>query len=369
MKFICVGFTAILFLFTTTLKSQYAFSDEIRIPCSEVKNQQATGTCWSFGTTSFLESEILRIKKTNIDLSEMFNVRMAYQAKAWNYVMRQGKAQFSEGGLPHDVIHVAALHGIMPQEAYSGKTAGDTIYDHGELQAALDAYLGAVIKNNKPTTHWMTAVNGILDAYLGPLPQQFSWNGKNYTSQSLKEALGIDASNYVSFTSFTHHPFYSNFILEIPDNFANGSFFNVKLDELINIIDNALSSGYSLSWDADVSEKGFSSKTGLAILPLVNNEESLSKPGEELLVTEKNRQENFNNYKTTDDHIMHIVGRAYDQNKKKYYIIKNSWGSYGPYKGYSYVSEAYMKMKTISVTVHKDGVAKNIAKRMRESQE
>jgi bleomycin hydrolase len=355
----------LFFFLFSQVNCQYVFTNEINIPCSTVKNQQMTGTCWSFGTTSFIESEILRIKKVNLDLSEMYNVRMTYLKKAQNYVLRQGKANFGEGGLPHDVINVINEYGIVPLDVYNGKTAGDTVYDHAELQPALTGFLDAVIKAGKPTIHWMPAFNGILDAYLGALPLQFTYKEKSYTPQTLRDAMGINTKNYLSFTSFNHHPFYQNFILEIPDNFANGSFFNIKLDELMHVIDFALENGYSIAWDADVSEKGFSGKSGIAILPVITDQEDLfAKPLEEIQVTETNRQQNFMNYKTTDDHIMHIVGRAHDQNGKKYYIIKNSWGTRGAYNGFDYVSEAFMKMKTLSVTLHRDGVPKEILSKM-----
>jgi bleomycin hydrolase len=212
----------------------------------------------------------------------------------------------------------------------------------------------------------MDAVNGILDAYLGPLPGQITFQGKSYDPAALRDALGIVPQDYVSFSSFTHHPLYRNFIMEIPDNWANGSFFNVKLDELMSIIDYALDHGYSLAWDADVSEKGFSAKNGIALLPANVNQEGLfEKPVNEMQVNELNRQENFMNYRTTDDHIMHIVGRAHDQNGNKFYIVKNSWGTNRSNQGYDYFSEAYMRMKTLSVTLHKDAVPKEILSRMK----
>ena len=347
----------VLTIASTSIYSQYVFKDEIRIPCTEIKNQQLTGTCWSFGTTSFLESEIMRIKKVRVDLSEMYNVKMAYQVKAQNYVLRQGKARFSEGGLPHDVLNIAGVYGIVPQEAYSGLVNGDTILDHTELQEVLTSFLDAVIKTNKPSKHWKDGFNGIVEAYLGKSPEQFTFMGKVYNPVSFRDAMGIKTDDYISITSFNHHPFYSSFILEIPDNYMNGSYYNVPLDEMMRIIDFALEKGYSLAWDGDVSEKGLSGKNGLAILPVdTKSDDIFSSPVKEILVNENNRQENFMNYRTQDDHIMHVIGKAKDQNENVYYIIKNSWGSGGTNKGYMYMSKAFMRMKTLSVTVHKEAL-------------
>jgi bleomycin hydrolase len=353
----------LLFVIIINIQAQYIFNDEIRLPVTQVKNQQATGTCWSFATTSFLESEIIRLTKFHIDLSEMYNVRMAYFEKALNYIFKHGLTNFGEGGLSHDVLRNVELHGIMPLSEYSGIVAGDDSLNHSELSSALKAYLGAVVKVGHPGVHWKNAVEGIINAYMGAVPSTFIYQNKSYGPKSFASAMGIKSENYYSITSFTHHPFYTYFILEIPDNYMNGSFFNVKLDEMVNIIDYALDKGYSLLWDGDISDRGFSQDSGLAILPIATSKDSIfSKPNNEILVTQDNRQENFMNYETTDDHLMHIVGRAKDQNGNVYYIIKNSWGEKGSYKGYLYMSGAYVKMKTISITLHKDAVPKEISK-------
>ncbi|MFC2137707.1 C1 family peptidase [Bacteroidota bacterium] len=344
---------------------QYKFTDEIKIPCSKVENQKWTGTCWSFSSTSFLESEITRINGINVNLSEMYNVRMAYPDKALNYVLRQGKANFSEGGLAHDVMRTVKLYGIIPQNVYSGIAHINDSLDHRELHAALKSFLDAVIKTRKPGRHWNEAVGKILDTYMGPVPSTFTFNNKEYNPITFMNDMGIVPDNYISITSFNHHPFDEYFILEIPDNHMNGSYLNVKIDELIKIIDNALENGYTLTWDGDVSEKGFDENVGIAILPKNEKDDSMFvKPVKEVYVNQENRQENFMNYSTTDDHLMQIIGSAKDQNNKSYYIIKNSWGKEGPYKGYLYISKAYLKMKTISITVHKDALPKEILKKM-----
>ncbi len=353
-----------LALFNIT-NAQYIFKDEITVPSTCVKNQQASGTCWSFATASFLESEIIRITGKELDISEMYNVRMAYFEKAQNYILRQGTTNFSEGGLSHDVFRNIELHGIVPQSAYPGLAEGDTSIEHGELSAGMKGYLDAVIKNGHPGMHWNKALEGILDAYLGPLPSDFIYDGKTYDPQSFADLAGIKSEEYYSFTSFSHHPFHKYFILEIPDNYMNGSYFNVMLDEMAGIIDHALEQGYSVLWDGDVGEKGFSQKEGVAVLPVNPGTDSIfTKPGKEIIVTQDNRQDAFTSYRTTEDHLMHIVGRAKDQNGEVYYIIKNSWGERGKYKGLLYMSVNYLKMKTISISVHKNGVPKEILKLM-----
>lgn len=340
---------------------QYEFKEEVRLGCSSIKNQQNTGTCWSFSTTSFLESELLRTKKESVDLSEMYNVRKTYEDKAFNYVLRQGKANFSQGSLAHDVLNTVKSHGMMPDEAYSGKLPDDKIFNHSELVTTLKAYLDAVVATGKPGAHWQDAVKGILDAYMGVVPETFTYKGKTYDPKSFAAAMGIRSDQYVHLTSFTHHPFYDHFILEIPDNYSNGSFYNVPLDQMIEAVNNALDKGCSIEWDGDVSENGFSQKQGLAVLPVNPREKELfEKPIKEVVPTQQLRQTLFESYQTTDDHLMHVVGSAKDQNGTKYYIIKNSWGTKGPYGGYLYMSEAFFKMKTVSVTIHKDALTKTI---------
>ena len=356
---------ALLHGMLTNAISQYKFTDEIKLPSTSVKNQQHTGTCWSFSTSSFLESEIIRMGKEPVNLSEMYNARMAYMDKALNYILRQGKANFGEGGLGHDVIRIADKYGVVPLEVYPGLGKGDEILDHSELQAGLAAYVDAVVKNAHPTTHWNDAINGMLDAYMGKMPATFEYKGKTYTPLTFKQYLGIRAEDYISITSFTHHPYYISFILEIPDNYANGSYFNVKLDEMMKVINSALDKGSTVLWDGDVSEKGFSQRNGVAILPeagvSVNN---FASPEKEAPVDAENRQAGFMNYSTMDDHLMHIIGRARDQNGTVYYIVKNSWGEVGPYNGYIYISNSYMRMKTISVTVNKTTLPSDISSKI-----
>ena len=356
-----------LFSLPILVLGQYEFKDEIRLDCSSIKSQQRTGTCWSFSTTSFLESELMRTGKGSVDLSEMYSVRKTYEDKALNYVLRQGKANFSEGSLAHDVLNTVKFHGMMTERAYPGKLPEDQMLNHGELVATLKAYLDAVIATGKPGPHWRKAVSGILDAYMGPVPETFTYEGKTYDPMSFASAMNISSGDYVHLTSFTHRPFDDYFILEIPDNYSNGMFYNIPLDQLMQAVDNALENGYTVEWDGDVSEPGFSQREGVAVLPANKQEEELfNGPIKEVDATQQLRQTLFEKYNTTDDHLMHVLGRAKDQNGTNYYIIKNSWGEMGPQNGFLYMSEAFFRMKTVSVTIHEEGIPNVIAKALKK---
>ncbi len=345
----------------------YIFKNTVEIPHSSVKNQQQTGTCWSFGTISFLEAEVLRIKKQSVDLSEMYAVRHIYTQKLRNYYLRQGKANFGEGSLAHDVFNVLKYEGVMPETAYNGNpNAGEL--DHSGLVAALEGLAKASMGNGK-TQPW-PVLNAwseqTLKYYMGDLPLTFGYDNKSYRPQEWAESLGLRYDNYIYLTSFIHHPFYEPFVLEVPDNFSNGAYMNVKLEELLNSVNNALNKGYTVIWDGDTSEDGFAHEDGLAVLPLRADDELsfLDKPMPEMQVTQESRQRDFETLQTTDDHLMHIVGRATDQSGNNYYIVKNSWGSDerdNPYKGLLYMSEAYFKQKTVAVIFHKEGLEKDLA--------
>ena len=348
-------------LVPSTLWAQYEIKDKVNVECTEVKSQNRTGTCWSFATASFIESELMRQGKGTHDLSEMFVVRNIYKDKARNYLLRQGSANFSQGSLSHDLLRAISMVGVIPESVYNGLAEGEKAHDHSEMEAGLKGFLDGIRTQKRLSPKWEEAFDHILDAYMGKAPSKFEYQGKSHTPETLKEELQIDVEEYVSITSFTHHPFGKKFILEIPDNYSNGSYHNVSLDELMRTIDQAVERGFSVAWDGDVSEKGFDARKGMALLPTdVERKDLFENPGEETKVTQDNRQSAFENWSTTDDHLMHIVGIAYDSKGTKYYKIKNSWGEISPYKGYLYMSEAYARMKTVSITLHKDGVPKGV---------
>ncbi len=361
-------FLATLFISASLmLNAQYEFTHTHDISCTPVKNQARTGTCWSFATASFLETELMRQGHENLNLSEMFVVRNIYKNKARNYLLRQGKANFSQGSLSHDLIAAVKRNGIVPESVYSGLLEGENAHNHSEMEAGLKGFLDGVMKSRRLSTKWDEAFEGILDAYIGEVPSSFTYKGKSYTPKSFAEHLGIDDNDYVSLTSFSHHDFYDSFILEIPDNYSNGAYYNIPLDELLNTIDMAVEKGYSVAWDGDVSEKSFNAKEGIAVLPQDEKREDLfTMPGDEMEVNQKIRQAQFENYATTDDHLMHIVGKATDQNGTVYYIIKNSWGEISPYKGYLYMSRQYVAMKTVAIMVHRDALSDSLKSQMSE---
>ena len=340
--------------------AQYIFTETTNIPCTSIKSQDRTGTCWSFATTSFIESEIMRLTDEPCDLSEMFIVRNIYRDKAWNYVYRQGKANFSQGSLSHDMIRAFERYGAVPEAVYPGKSS-EGIHNHTEMENALKGMLDGVIKSKSLTDKWPDAVDAVLDVYLGPKPNKFMVDGNEVDALGYKRSLSVVPEDYLSLTSFTHHPFYTSFILEIPDNYSNGSYYNIPLDAMINVVDRALEKGYSVAWDGDVSEKGFSARQGIAVLPVdAKREDLFDKPGAEVTVIQANRQANFESYSTTDDHLMHIVGKATDQEGNEYYKIKNSWGPISPYQGFLYMSKAYFAMKTMAIMVHQDVLPKSL---------
>jgi len=367
----------------------YQFEITKELPATPVKDQYRSGTCWSFATISFLESELIRMGKDEIDLSEMFVVYKAYSDKAIKHVRFHGNLNFGAGGACHDVTDMWKKYGIMPEEAYSGKVIGEDGHIHGEMDNVLNDYVNSVIenKNKKLTPVWHDGFDGILDAYLGDIPEKFTYKGKEYTPMSFSKELGLNPDDYVEISSYTHHPFYEPFIIEVPDNWAYGEVYNLPLDEMIEVIDNSIEMGYTVCWASDVSEKGFSFRNGVAVVPTVNKADmsdseiskwdemtkreqqsqlfSFDKPGSEMEITQELRQKAFDNFETTDDHGMHIIGFAKDQNGTKYYYVKNSWAdNSNKYKGYFYASVPFMKYKTMSIMVHKDVIPKKIKKKL-----
>ncbi len=368
----------------------YVFQDEKVLPVTPVKDQYRSGTCWSFSGLSFLESEMLRLGKPEVDLSEMFIVWHTYSDKAKKDVRLHGSLNFSAGGAFHDVTNMIRSYGIVPESVYNGLNYGEEKHVHGEMDKVLKQHVDGVIENDnrKLSTVWHEAIDATLDSYLGKLPQSFEYEGKKYTPQSFAaDFVGLNMDDYVEITSYTHHPFYSKFILEVPDNWSWDEVYNVPLNELETIIDNALKNGFTVAWAADVSEKGFAtSNKGVAVLPAAPAEDmtdaeiarwdalpdkdkdkelyELNNIVPELKVTQEMRQEAFDNYQTTDDHGMHIVGIAKDQEGTEFYKVKNSWGDYNKYSGYFYASKPYVAYKTMCIMVHKDAIPQNIREKL-----
>ena len=368
-------------------KEGYQFQTVVDLPATPVKDQFRSGTCWSFSGISFLESEMLRIGKKPVDLSEMFVVRHCYADKAQRYVRLHGSLNFGGGGAFHDVIYVMSKYGMVPESAYAGLNYGETGHVHGETDEVLKSYVDGVVKNSnkKLTTAWFEGFNGILDAYFGKLPANFDVDGKSFTPQSyVKEVMGLNADDYIQLSSYTHHPFYSTFAIEVPDNWLWGHVYNLPLDELIQVMDYSLNEGYTIGWATDVSEKGFSHRNGVAIVPVTDEKEmsgserakweNMSKeqkqsygfdgPVQEMNVTQELRQQAFDNYLTTDDHGMHITGMVKDQNGNVYYKVKNSWNVDSKYEGYLYASVPFVRYKTMSIMVHKNAIPKEIRKKL-----
>lgn len=367
----------------------YVFKEEVRLAATPVKNQYRSSTCWSFGTISLIESELLRMGKGEYDLSEMYVVHYVYAEKGERYVRMHGTCNMAAGGASPDALYVLGKYGMVTEEAYSGKVIGEENHIHGEVDEVLATYVDAIVKNpnKKLTPVWKKGLKALIETYLGEIPAEFESNGKKFTPRTFAEKLDIKPDDYVQISSFSYVPLYKPFVMEVPDNWNYGQAWNVELDEMIQVIDYALDNGYTVVWAADISEKGFSHRNGVAIVPETSFQEtagmersrweqmtqkekddmlySFKSPVKEKVITPEMRQAEFDNYLTTDDHGMHIVGRAKDQNGTKYYIVKNSWGTdNNPYGGYLYVSEAYVKLKTISIMLHEDGVPKKIRKEL-----
>lgn len=363
----------------------FVFTKVKEYAATPVKNQYRSGTCWCFSGLSFLESELLREGKGEYDLSEMYIVRMAYYEKGLKYVRLHGNMNMGAGGQFHDVTNMIKKYGIVPEEAYPGLLIDESKHIHGEMDAAIKAYLDAIVsnKNRKLSQNWVIGFNAILDAYLGEVPEKFEYKGKEYTPTSFAKMLGLDWSDYINLSSYTHHPFYEKFGIEIPDNWAWEKVYNLPIDDLMRVLDYSLDKGFTVGWASDVSEKGFNWTDGYAIIPEVEYEElsdlelgkwaKLSKDekkksiieGKEKIATQEDRQEAFNNYLTTDDHGMHIVGVFTNQFGTKFYKVKNSWGTTNhKYDGYFFASEAFVRFKTMDLMVNKNALPKDIAKKL-----
>ncbi len=382
-----VSFISLLLAMSVSAQT-YDFTVTDSVAVTPVKNQASSGTCWCFATASFLESELLRKGKGEHDLSEMFIVRQKLINQLNDNYLRRGRGNIGQGSLSHTFLNAYNQVGIVPEEVYSGINYDSPRHNHGEMMAMLEAVAGVALKAKKRSPQYDAMVKSVLDTYLGSLPETFTYRGKTYTPESFAESLGINTSDYVELTSFTHHPYYESFELEVPDNWEHARQYNLPLDELMDVIDGALRSGYSVCWDGDVSERGFRFANGVAINPDVRDLSrysaadsavfaplteaqrldsvmTFSRPYLEIVVTPEVRQEGFESFVTTDDHLMHLTGLAKDQNGTKYYVTKNSWGTdRNGFGGYLNMSESFVRAKTIYVMLHKDALPVALRKRL-----
>lgn len=384
--------TAALGLYSLSMLAQenkeegFVFTTVKEAPITSMKNQNRSSTCWSFSGIGFLESELIRQGKGTYDFSEMFVVHHTMTDRAERYVRLHGDNSFSPGGSFYDLVYCMKHYGLVPQEAMPGIMYGDTLPVHNELDAVAGAYVNAIAKGNhsKLSPVWKKGLSAIYDTYLGQCPSTFTYQGKEYTPQTFAQSLGVNPDDYVSLTSYTHHPFYGKFALEIQDNWRNGESYNLPLDEFMAVMDNAVKNGYTFAWGSDVSEQGFN-RDGIAVVPDATKgaeltgsdmarwtgltaadkkKELTSKPMPEMNITQEMRQQAYDNWETTDDHGMVIYGVAKDQTGKEYFMVKNSWGTNSPYKGTWYASKAFVAYKTMNILVHKDALPKAIAKKL-----
>ena len=356
----------------------YQFTEVVTVPATPVKNQAATGTCWCFATTSFMESELLRMGKGTYDLSEMFIVRQKYMNQLQDNYLRRGEGNIGQGSLSHTFMNAYRQVGIVPEEVYTGINYNSERHNHSEMVRYMQALADVAVKAKTRSPEYYKLIDNLFDTYLGKLPEKFTYKGKEFTPKSFAESLGLNMDDYIELTSFTHHPYYVKFDVEVPDNWEHSLMYNLPLDEMMETVDHALTNGYT------VSEKGFSFTNGVAINPEVKKVEDLSntdrarfeklgekdrleevfkfeRPYPEVNVTPEVRQAGFESFVTTDDHLMHVTGITKDQNGTKYYITKNSWGTdRNKFGGYLNMSESFVRAKTIYVMVHKDVIPKAI---------
>lgn len=372
------------FSVSTAFGQGYQFTEVVTVPATPVKNQAATGTCWCFATTSFMESELLRMGKGTYDLSEMFIVRQKYMNQLQDNYLRRGNGNIGQGSLSHTFMNAYRQVGIVPEEVYTGINYDSERHNHSEMVRYMHAIADVAVKTKQRSPEYDKLIANLFDTYLGKLPEKFTYKGKEYTPKSFAESLGLNMDDYIELTSFTHHPYYVKFDVEVPDNWEHSLMYNLPLDEMMETVDYALTNGYTVCWDGDVSEKGFSFTNGVAIHPEVKKVEDLSntdrarfeklgekerleevfkfeRPYPEIKVTPEVRQAGFESFVTTDDHLMHVTGITKDQNGTKYYITKNSWGTdRNKFGGYLNMSESFVRAKTIYVMVHKDAIPKAI---------
>lgn len=354
----------------------FRFTTVISAEATPVEDQGSSGTCWSYSTGSFLESEMIKKGGPAIHLSKVYTARRSYEEKAVNYLRMHGSLNYGDGGLGHDVINMYAKYGAIPQDAYTGLNFGNDENEFAEMQGVLKGMLDALMKapnDGKLTPVWRKAFNGVLDAYLGEVPEQFTYNGKSYTPETFaKDVVKLDANDYVEFISVNDAPYHTKTVLMVPDNWALQPAYNIPVDEITSVIDNALRNGYTVAWGGDVSEPTFSWKNGVAFTTMANTDKLtkdektalFKSPQPEPVITAEMRQQAFDNYSTTDDHGMQLTGIAQDQNGTEWYIVKNSWGTTNDHKGYLYMSKPYVQYKTTAFMVNKKAVPSAVGKKI-----
>jgi len=370
--------------------SCFHFTTIVESPITSIKNQNRSGTCWAFSSLGFFESELKRLGKGDYNLCEMFLAHKTYEDRAKAAVRMHGDVSFSQGGSFYDAVYCMKHYGMIPEEAMPlpGTLYGDTLANFDEFFNVLEPYVKAIAKGqqSKLSPTWFKGFNAIVDTYLGEVPKTFQYKGKTYTPQSFQESLGLNLDDYVSLTSFSHHPYYEPFIIEVQDNWRWGESWNLPLDEFMQVMDNAVRNGNTFAWGADVSEIGFT-RDGICVVPDMEKapelsgsdmahwlglsatdkrKEATSHPMPELKITESMRQEAYDNWETTDDHGMIIYGLAKDQTGKEYFMVKNSWGTTRGYEGIWYASKAFVAYKTMNILIHKDAIPKDILKKLQK---
>ena len=356
-------------------KENFKFTEQINLGTTSVKTQGSSGTCWSYSTNSFLESEMIRLGKQPVELSQIYSARNVYVEKGINYVRMHGAVTLGDGGALHDVINMYKKYGTVPREVYTGLNYGTDKNKFGEMASLIEGVLAAVVKNpnGELTPNWQKAYAAVIDSYLGKVPENFTYKGKNYNPQTFaKEVVGINPDEYVEMSSFTTSPYYQKTTMMVPDNWSFDQVYNVKVNDMTDVIDNALKKGYTVAWATDVSEKSFSWKNGVAYVPTKKFDDMTTEekadmfngPKPEPEITPEMRQAAFDNYTTTDDHGMHIIGLAKDQTGREYYIVKNSWGETNDYKGFLFVTKNFVKYKTTALMVNKGGIPTELAKKL-----
>lgn len=377
-------------LFAGNMGAQgYQFTTVKENPITSIKNQASSGTCWAWSGLAFLESELIRKGKGEHDLSAMYFVHRNYADQAEKYVRMNGALNFSQGGSFADIVETLDEYGVIPLELYDGLNYGTNRHMHSELSEGLTGYLEAINKkpNKNLSTAWKAGLQGILNAYLGDIPSDFEYKGKKYTPQSLAKELDLKSEDYISLTSYTHHPFYKPFAIEVADNWRWATSYNLPIDEFMEVMDYVINQGYTIAWASDVSEIGFS-REGIAVVPDGESQENIGSdqahwlglsikekedqlkrkvlqgPVVEKKINQEMRQIAYDTQETTDDHGMQIYGIAKDQKGTKYYMVKNSWGEAGKYKGLWYASESFVKYKTMSIVINKKSLPAQIAKKL-----